>query len=142
MAVPFNLLRYANETPHFVFHYTYTSDTAARTDRCYDSAKPTRMTYMNTKAKATQLSEISQFSSPKPLDEATWHMWVNTEEARGSGAVLKLVEQLREAYSQSDPVKALFAGHSGSGKSTEVRFVSGSARIPGDKRCRAKSAEG
>lgn len=75
---------------------------------------------MNAKRKATQLSEISQFASPKPLDESTWHMWVDTEEARGSGAVLKLVEQLRQAHSQPDPVKALFAGHSGSGKSTEL----------------------
>lgn len=75
---------------------------------------------MNTKPKATQLSEVSQFTSPKPLDESTWHMWVDTEEARGSGAVLRLVEQLRQAYAQPEPVKALFAGHSGSGKSTEL----------------------
>ncbi len=75
---------------------------------------------MSTKPKATQLSEISQFASPKPLDESTWHMWVDTEDARGSGAVLKLVEQLRQAHAQPDPVKALFAGHSGSGKSTEL----------------------
>ena len=75
---------------------------------------------MSTNRKATQLSEISQFASPKPLDESTWHMWVDTEEARGSRAVLKLVEQLREASTQPDPIKALFAGHSGSGKSTEL----------------------
>lgn len=75
---------------------------------------------MSTKPKATQLSEISQFASPKPLDESTWYMWVDTEEARGSGAVRKLVEQLRQAHAQPDPVKALFAGHSGSGKSTEL----------------------
>jgi len=74
----------------------------------------------NAKPKATQLSEISQFTSPKPLDESTWHMWVDTEEARGSGAVLRLVEQLRQAHAQPEPVKALFAGHSGSGKSTEL----------------------
>ena len=35
-------------------------------------------------------------------------------------AVRKLVEQLRQAHAQPDPVKALFAGHSGSGKSTEL----------------------
>ena len=70
--------------------------------------------------KATQLSEISQFANLKPLDETTWHMWVDTEEARGNGAVLKLVEQLREASSQPDPVKVLLTGHSGSGKSTEL----------------------
>jgi hypothetical protein len=78
---------------------------------------------MNTKAKATQLSKISQFASPKPLDESTWYMWVDTEGARGSGAVLKLVEHLREAHTQPDPVQALFAGHSGSGKSTELFHV-------------------
>jgi len=75
---------------------------------------------MSAQAKATQLSEISRFASPKPLDESTWYMWVDTEEARGSGAVLKLVEQLRQAHAQPDPVKVLFAGHSGSGKSTEL----------------------
>src|SRR5712692_5453223 len=75
---------------------------------------------MSTKPKATQLSEISQFASPKPLDKSTWHLWVDTEDARGSGAVRKLVEQLRQAHAQPDPVKALFAGHSGSGKSTEL----------------------
>lgn len=42
---------------------------------------------MSTKPKATQLSEISQFASPKPLDESTWHLWVDTEEARGSPSV-------------------------------------------------------
>jgi hypothetical protein len=75
---------------------------------------------MSTKPKATQLTEVSQFASPKPLDQSTWHMWVDTEDARGSGVVLKLVEQMRQAYAQPDPVKALFAGHSGSGKSTEL----------------------
>jgi len=74
----------------------------------------------NTRPKATQLSEVSQFTSPKPLDESTWHMWVDTEEARGSSTVLRLIEQLRQAYTQPEPVKALFAGHSGSGKSTEL----------------------
>ncbi len=50
---------------------------------------------MSTKPKATQLSEILQFASPKPLDQSIWHLWVDTEDARGSGAELKLVEQLR-----------------------------------------------
>lgn len=75
---------------------------------------------MSDRKKATQLSEISQFANLKPLDETTWHMWVDTEEARGNRAVLKLVEQLREASSQPDPVKVLLTGHSGSGKSTEL----------------------
>jgi len=75
---------------------------------------------MNTNPKATQLSEVSRFTSPKPLDESTWHLWVDTEEARGSSTVLRLIEQLRQASAQPEPVKALFAGHSGSGKSTEL----------------------
>jgi hypothetical protein len=40
MSVPFSLLRYTHETAHFILHYTYVSDMAARTDRHYDSAKP------------------------------------------------------------------------------------------------------
>lgn len=75
---------------------------------------------MSEQRKATKLSEISRFASPKPLDESTWHMWVDTELARGNGAVLRLIEQLRQAHPQPDPVKILFAGHAGSGKSTEL----------------------
>jgi hypothetical protein len=75
---------------------------------------------MSEQRKATKLSEISQFASPKPLDESTWYMWVDTEAARGNGAVLRLIEQLRQAHTQPDPVKILFAGHAGSGKSTEL----------------------
>jgi hypothetical protein len=75
---------------------------------------------MNGKQKATQLSDISRFAAPKPLDESTWHLWVNTEEARESHVVRRLIEQLRQAHEQADPVKILFAGHSGSGKSTEL----------------------
>ncbi len=78
---------------------------------------------MTTPLKATQLSEISQFANIKPLDEKTWHLWVNTESARESGVVLRLVEQLREAHPQPEPLKALFAGHAGSGKSTELSRV-------------------
>ncbi|MFQ5794598.1 MAG: hypothetical protein ACE5JP_06070 [Candidatus Bipolaricaulia bacterium] len=76
---------------------------------------------MNTGEKATELSEISRFASPKPLDDDTWHMWVETENARGSGAVVrKLVEWLRQSHTQSDHLKIIFTGHSGSGKSTEL----------------------
>lgn len=75
---------------------------------------------MSEQRKATKLSEISRFTSPKPLDESTWYMWVDTETARGNGAVLRLIEQLRQAHIQPDSVKILFAGHAGSGKSTEL----------------------
>jgi hypothetical protein len=75
---------------------------------------------MSTKTKATQLSEIVQFASPDPLNESTWYRWVDPETARQSGAILKLAAQLRQAYPQPSTVKALFAGHSGSGKSTEL----------------------
>jgi hypothetical protein len=37
---PRNLLRYTYETLHFVFHYTYTTQSAARTDRRYDASLP------------------------------------------------------------------------------------------------------
>src|SRR5262249_28893691 len=47
-------------------------------------------------------------------------LWVNTEAARESNVVRILIEQLRQAHEQADPVKILFAGHSGSGKSTEL----------------------
>jgi len=75
---------------------------------------------MDKKLKATQLSEISRFAAQKPLDELTWHLWVNTEAARESGGVRRLIEQLRQAHEQPDPVKILFTGHSGSGESTEL----------------------
>lgn len=72
------------------------------------------------KIKATQIFEISQFTAPKPLDDSTWHLWVDTEPARESGVALRLIEHLRQAHAQPDPVKILFTGHSGSGKSTEL----------------------
>ena len=37
---PYNLLRYTYETSHFLFHYTYTTQSAARTDRRYDASLP------------------------------------------------------------------------------------------------------
>lgn len=75
---------------------------------------------MDEKQKATQLSDISRFAEPVPLDESTWHLWVNTEQARESLIVRRLIEQLRQARERAEPVKILFAGHSGSGKSTEL----------------------
>lgn len=70
--------------------------------------------------KATQLAEISNFTVLQPLDESTWHLWVNTEEARESGVVGKLITRLRKSPQRPPPLKVLFTGHSGSGKSTEL----------------------
>ncbi len=75
---------------------------------------------MDKKLKATELSEVSQFASLKPLDESTWHLWVNTEEARESGVVGKLITRLRKSQQRQSSIKVLFTGHSGSGKSTEL----------------------
>jgi len=75
---------------------------------------------MDGKQKATQLSEIPNFAVLQPLDESTWHLWINTEEARESGVVGKLITRLRQSHQRPTPLKILFTGHSGSGKSTEL----------------------
>lgn len=73
--------------------------------------------------KAKQLSDIPHVASPKPLDAATWGMWVDTEQSRGNNAVVKLVMRMRDAHGRPDAMKALFTGHAGSGKSTELQRV-------------------
>ena len=73
--------------------------------------------------KATDLRKIGRYVTPHPLDESTWHMWVDTQRARGANSVGMLIEQFRQAYDTPDPIHALFGGHRGCGKSTELYRV-------------------
>lgn len=71
--------------------------------------------------KATKLSEFSLFCMPSPLDEKTWDaQYVETDPARGGHNVEHLIRRLKEVHVKPEPVKALFSGHWGSGKSTEL----------------------
>lgn len=69
--------------------------------------------------KATKLSEFSLYCMPSPLDEKTWdEQYVETDTARG-GDVEELISELKNVCT-TPAVKALFSGHWGSGKSTEL----------------------
>ncbi|MBI4384627.1 MAG: ATP-binding protein [Nitrospinae bacterium] len=78
---------------------------------------------VKTATQATQLSEFSRFCSPNPLDESTWDRFVETDEARGGHDVLRLIQQFKDRSASPDPVLAVFSGHTGSGKSTELARV-------------------
>lgn len=73
--------------------------------------------------KATKLSEFSRYFQVKPLDESTWNQYVETDPARGGNDVARLIKQLKENHSSSEYIKAVFSGHTGSGKSTELARV-------------------
>ncbi len=71
--------------------------------------------------KATQLSEISLTCMPKPLDDETWdQFYIQTGKVRGGNKVEKLIKDLKNVQPSPDPVKCIFTGHQGSGKSTEL----------------------
>lgn len=83
---------------------------------------------MNKNKKAQQLDEIGFFASPEPLTAATWSQYIPTEEARGSTDVRHLIRQLQSAHRTGTPLRAIFAGHRGCGKSTELLRVSDAVR--------------
>lgn len=68
--------------------------------------------------KATKLSEFSRYFQVKPLDESTWSQYVETDPARGGNHVRFLIEHFE--VNRDEPSKAIFSGHTGSGKSTEL----------------------
>ena len=69
-------------------------------------------------AKAKTLEEVVQLAGPEPLTTKTWSLYVDTEEARGGRIVPRIIRQLSSVHDR--PQHALFAGHTGCGKSTEL----------------------
>ena len=69
--------------------------------------------------RATELRNIVRVTKPEPLkDENFKKFFVETDEARGINAVLMLSDFF--SINRDEPQKALFLGHRGSGKSTEL----------------------
>lgn len=72
--------------------------------------------------RAERLEDMLKVFKPYPLGEKNYDdFYVETSEARGENAAFKIIYRLKNA--NSVPVKLLFMGHSGSGKSTELYKV-------------------
>lgn len=78
--------------------------------------------------KARDLEQVSLIAEPRPLSAETWDQYVQADAARGSSTVPKLIEKLKSAHGQGQPVRVIFAGHRGCGKSTELARVSHAVR--------------
>ena len=86
------------------------------------------MSSQQKQAKATKLADVGRFARPEPLNPETWGQYVDTDQARGSVEVQKLIEMLKDAHRDKIPLRAVFAGHRGCGKSTELARVSNAVR--------------
>ena len=73
----------------------------------------------------------------EPLNGDRDQRWVNTHEARGDGSLAKLTKVLgvdmdnRQLQRAPERGYYLFCGHRGSGKSTELRYISNQLNKPG-----------
>lgn len=74
--------------------------------------------------KATNLATVGRFAKPEPLQSDTWGQYVDTDQARGSREVANLIDLLRDSHREGMTTRAIFAGHRGCGKSTELARVS------------------
>ena len=86
------------------------------------------MSLPDTLRKARDLEQVSLIAEPRPLSADTWNQYVQADAARGSSAVPKLIAKLQSAHGQGQPVRVIFAGHRGCGKSTELARVSHAIR--------------
>ena len=69
--------------------------------------------------RAENMEDMLKVFKPFPLGEKNYdEFYVDTSEARGDNAAFKIIYRLKAA--NSVPIKLLFMGHSGSGKSTEL----------------------
>lgn len=69
--------------------------------------------------RAENMEDMLKVFKPFPLGEKNYNeFYVDTSEARGDNAAFKIIYRLKAA--NSVPIKLLFMGHSGSGKSTEL----------------------
>lgn len=72
--------------------------------------------------KAKTLSEIIDVFTPAPLNDDNWNFWQNTDEVRETVVIPTIIEKLKESMSKN-PIKILFCGHRGCGKSTELNRI-------------------
>ncbi len=69
--------------------------------------------------RAETMADMLKVFKPFPLGEKNYNeFYVDTSEARGDNAAFKIIYRLKT--SNPAPIKLLFMGHSGSGKSTEL----------------------
>ncbi|MBN1901795.1 hypothetical protein JW926_10785 [Candidatus Sumerlaeota bacterium] len=73
--------------------------------------------------KAKNLSEIIEVFTPEPLNDDNWNFWQDTDDVRETVVIPTIIEKLKGSIGKN-PIKILFCGHRGCGKSTELNRIS------------------
>jgi len=73
--------------------------------------------------KAKTLQQLIEVFQPSPLDDQNWNFWQDTDKARETQAIQSIIMNFKLAVKKPSPVKILFCGHRGCGKSTELNRI-------------------
>jgi len=73
--------------------------------------------------KAKTFSEVIDVFTPAPLNNDNWNFWQDTDEVRETVVIPTIIEKLKQSVTKK-PIKILFCGHRGCGKSTELNRIS------------------